>query len=71
MNPGQKNEVCHIFDLAGNVFKWTTEKTVNGARTSDRGGGAEQSYANASSRDRGSPSNGATWLGYRVMLYIN
>ena len=70
MEPGYRNEVCHLFDFAGNVYEWTTEKSMGGIRTIDRGGGLEQIDSAAAYRDQGGTDGLATWLGYRVMLYI-
>ena len=73
-----KTKVLNIYDMAGNMFEWTTEVGNHDAGTSAtqhaviRGGGFHGSYINSVSYRGGtSMSAGSNYdLGFRVVLYV-
>ena len=66
-----KNKVKNIYDLAGNVSEWTMESYDTFNRVS-RGGFYDHSGSDdpASRRDLSYPSNGISYFGFRVTLYL-
>ena len=66
-----KTEKNHIFDLAGNLWEWTTESNSGGGRI-NRGGNyrSSGSYHPASNRYGYSPDSINEDLGFRVALYL-
>ena len=69
---GQTTAVCNIYDMGGNVFELTTEKTSsNEAPFVNRGGDYRYDYDNipAGRRD-GAYDNAYDVLGFRVALYV-
>ena len=71
----ERNSKMNIYDLAGNVWEWTLEKSASTDFPCDfRGGcyGNNGSNSPASDRNYGPPSNdGYAYIGFRVTLYLN
>ena len=66
-----KTEKNHIFDLAGNLWEWTTEFDASDRRFG-RGGdyGSLGSEHPASGRNGSVPGNSYDFFGFRVALYL-
>ena len=62
---------CNIFDMASNVYEWTTE-TSSGSDDPcvDRGGDYYHSYSYTSFRYYGSASSSYDLIGFRPLLYL-
>ena len=73
INTGEYNETekNHIFDLAGNLWEWTTEAYSSAGRVS-RGGDCYNlgSEYPASCRNDSNPDGTGDYLGFRVALYL-
>ena len=68
----EDNSKMNIYDLAGNVYEWTLEKsTITDNPCADRGGSCsvDGSYSPASGRGNGSTSYSDNRLGFRPALY--
>ena len=68
----EDNSKMNIYDLAGNVYEWTLEKsTVTGLPCASRGGSCSRygSYGPASGRYSYSTSNSDFGIGFRPALY--
>ena len=66
---------CNIFDMASNVFEWTTE-TSSDSRSFrfpyvNRGGDYDDSDIYTSNRNNYRTSNGYDYIGFRPLLYVN
>ena len=65
-------EIMNIYDIAGNVWEWTLEKTYSaGNRCAFRGGyySNNGSYGPASYRNYGNATRSLFNIGFRVSLY--
>ena len=61
---------CNVYDMASNVYEWTTETCINDAYPCvNRGGG--YLYSSNCTRDRGNYStSGSVEIGFRPILYL-
>ena len=69
-----KDKQCNIFEMAGNVFEWTTETAYNSAGPATaRGGDCQDNRTYMCRRDGVSTSNLTEGhrLGFRPIIYIN
>ena len=77
LNTGETgDQKCHIYDMAGNEFEWTTEYSAytNGSRTHPcvhRGGFYNHSYDYTSSRYRSIATYSDGNFSFRPLLYCN
>ena len=73
INTGSKEETKanNIYDLAGNVWEWTTEAVLPDLQVL-RGGGFDYSASNSPSYHRGycSPGNTYNGIGFRPAIYL-
>ena len=68
----EDNSKMNIYDLAGNVFEWTLEKSTDtGYPCAYRGGGCSNNGSNGPASYRGSisASNSYSFIGFRPALY--
>ena len=68
----ERNSKMNIYDLAGNVWEWTLEKSTNaGYPCAGRGGYYDGTGSDfpASYRDYGSTSDSGSFVGFRPALY--
>ena len=63
---------CNIFDMASNIYEWTTEtSSSSGYPCVDRGGRYYNDVLYTSSRDYNSTSGSYGDYGFRPLLYVN
>ena len=68
----EKNKVMNIYDMAGNIWEWTLEKTPGtGSPCASRGGVYSLTGSGNAAANRGSGSTGVSinFLGFRVSLF--
>ena len=62
---------CNIYDMAGNVYEWTTETSSDSSRPCvNRGGRYSYSYSYTSYSGIGNTSNSDVIFGFRPLLYL-
>ena len=71
-NQTTKDIQCNVYDMASNVFEWTTEaSSFSGRPCSLRGGFYDFAYGYTSYRDCISTSYSNNDIGFRPLLYVN
>ena len=66
-----KDVQCNVYDMASNVYEWTTETSIDSdSPCVGRGGAYDYSYNYTSSRNNGSASDSYGNLGFRPLLYV-
>ena len=62
---------CNVYDMASNIYEWTTETSSNSNFPCvPRGGGYYGSNGYTSSRNRLSTSHSLSYVGFRPLLYL-
>ncbi len=62
---------CNVYDMAGNVFEWTTEMSDDSySPCVRRGGYYDYDYGYTSYRDRNLTSHSDVYIGFRPILYL-
>ena len=70
-NQSTKDIQCNVYDMASNVYEWTTETSIDSdSPCVGRGGAYDYSYNYTSSRNNGSASDSYGNLGFRPLLYV-
>ena len=70
-----RDEKCKIFDMAGNIYEWTTEYSAytnssDGYPCTSRGGYYDDSYSYSSSRSFRSATDSYDIISFRPLLYV-
>ena len=68
---GTRDTVCNVYDMASNVYEWTTETSIDSdSPCVGRGGAYDYSYNYTSSRNNGSVSDSYGNVGFRPLLFV-
>lgn len=71
-NQTTKDIQCNVYDMASNVYEWTTEtSSSSGDPCTSRGGGYSSTNWYTSSRDSESTGHYNSTIGFRPLLYVN
>ena len=70
-NQSTKDIQCNVYDMASNVYEWTTETSIDSdSPCVGRGGAYDYSYNYTSSRNNGSVSDSYGNVGFRPLLFV-
>ena len=70
-HPYVKDIQCNVYDMASNVYEWTTETSIDSdSPCVGRGGAYDYSYNYTSSRNNGSASDSYGNVGFRPLLFV-
>ena len=70
-NQSTKDIQCNVYDMASNVYEWTTETSIDSdSPCVGRGGAYDYSYNYTSSRNNGSASDSYGNVGIRPLLFV-
>ena len=70
-NQSTKDIQCNVYDMASNVYEWTTETSIDSdSPCVGRGGAYDYSYNYTSSRNNGSASDSYGNVGFRPLLFV-
>ena len=68
---GTRDTVCNVYDMASNLYEWTTEtSSYSGYPCVLRGGSYDNSYNYTSSRDYYGTSASDVYNGFRPLLFV-
>ena len=70
-NQTTKDVQCNVYDMASNIYEWTTEtSSLSGGRCTVRGGNYGYAYNYTSGRLNGKTSPSDNNVGFRPLLYV-